>query len=118
MTRRLIYHIITRADWEKAQQLGVYRAPSLESEGFIHCSTRDQVLNTAERYYKGVEDLYLLNIDIAGLDHEIRFEDTSGHGSLFPHIYGPVPLKAVVAVVRFAPRVDGLFDWPVDALTE
>ncbi|MCE1251930.1 MAG: DUF952 domain-containing protein [Anaerolineae bacterium] len=118
MTRRLIYHIISGVDWKNAQQAGLYRAPSLETEGFIHCSTRNQVLNTAARYYQGASDLLLLHIDMMRLTSEIRFEDTAGHDSLFPHVYGPIALDAVVAAVAFPCRADGLFDWPAEAFTE
>ncbi|MDP2976538.1 MAG: DUF952 domain-containing protein, partial [Anaerolineales bacterium] len=39
-----ILHITSRTSWLVAQKTGVYTADTLASEGFIHCSTREQVL--------------------------------------------------------------------------
>lgn len=110
-----IFHIAHEADWAKAVAAGSYRVDSLDTEGFIHLSTRLQVLDTAERYYRGVRGLLLLEIDEARLDPALlRYEESTG-GALFPHHYGPLPGAAIVSAHIFAPRDDGGFDWP-DAL--
>jgi uncharacterized protein (DUF952 family) len=114
----LIYHITSQKEWQQAQDTGVYTAPSLSSEGFIHCSTRAQVAGVGERYYRGVSGLVLLCIETARLKMELRYEDSHQNGEFFPHIYGPLALEAVVRAADFPPRADGLFDWPPDALTE
>ncbi|MGA7192926.1 MAG: DUF952 domain-containing protein, partial [Anaerolineales bacterium] len=62
-----IYHIASREAWNAAQEQGQYSAPSLTSEGFIHCSTRTQVLSVAEKFYKGQTGLVILVIDSARL---------------------------------------------------
>ena len=49
----MIYHITSRSAWDEAKARGEYRAPSLESEGFIHCSTRNQLLQVANAFYRG-----------------------------------------------------------------
>lgn len=59
----MIYHITSGSAWDDAKRRGTYRAPSLENEGFIHCSTRDQLLGVANAFYRGREDLALLCID-------------------------------------------------------
>jgi uncharacterized protein (DUF952 family) len=116
--KTIIYHITSRAEWLSAQQQGFYTTPSLAAEGFIHCSTQIQVLGVGERYYKGNTDLVLLCIDRKLVTEQVRDEDSHGNGELFPHIYGSLANKAVVKVVDFPPRPDGLFDWPADALME
>ena len=58
-----IYHITTAAAWEKAQTEGAYTADSLATEGFIHCSTQDQVAGVLDRYYKGQTNLVKLTIE-------------------------------------------------------
>jgi len=103
----LLLHICPRADWESAQAAGEYRAASLESEGFIHCSREDQVLKTANRFYAAVSDLVLLWIDPARLDAEVRWEPADR--DVFPHVYGPIALDAVVSVRSLRPDSDGVF---------
>ena len=87
---------------------------SLETEGFIHCSTQRQVAATATRYFPGATDLVVLCVDVSLLRHDVRYEDTSGHGQLFPHIYGPLELVAVRSVVELTPGADGSFVFDFD----
>lgn len=102
-----LVHICPRADWEQARQRGEYRAASLEHEGFIHCSTPQQALATANRFFHGASDLVLLWIAPQRLHAELRWEPAEGN--LFPHIYGPLNLEAVLAVEDFAANSDGVF---------
>jgi uncharacterized protein (DUF952 family) len=116
----MIYHITSSQAWQEAQQRGEYRADSLESEGFIHCSTESQILPVAEKYYRGQSDLLLLKIDPARLASELRWEPPSGgapppgvpEGDLFPHIYGPINLDAVVKVYDLESNPDGSYKSP------
>ena len=104
----LIVHICSRQAWEAAQVQGEYKAPSLGSEGFMHCSRPNQVLGVANQFYRGVEGLVLLWIDPQKVDAEIRWE--AADGETFPHIYGPLNLDAVVGVKDFEPDSDGRFN--------
>ena len=108
----MLLHIAHRLDWEAAQAAGDYRADSLTAEGFIHCSTTEQVLGPANEFYRGRGDLVLLVIDPARLAAELVYEDSYDSGTAFPHIYGPLNLDAVTSVVPFPPRSDGLFELP------
>lgn len=116
----MIYHITTRKAWRAALQRGEYRAESLDTEGFIHCSTSTQVLPVAEKYYKGQGRLLLLTIDPARLSSELKWEPPSGgapppgvpEGELFPHIYGPINLDAAVKVFDLEPNLDGIYTLP------
>jgi len=94
-----LYHITDHQNWNAAQDTGAYRADSLESEGFIHCSTQDQVVRVANALYRGQANLLLLVIDPDRVQPEIRYEDSHGSGELFPHIYGPLNLDAVSVTV-------------------
>jgi uncharacterized protein (DUF952 family) len=105
-----IYHICERKDWEAAQEMGVYRADSLESEGFIHCSREDQVAGVANFIFKGMEDLVLLCIAVDKLQAELRWEGSEG--DVFPHVYGPIGLDAITHVVDFPAGGDGVFKFP------
>jgi uncharacterized protein (DUF952 family) len=104
-----ILHITTRPDWQAALEAGEYRADSLDSEGFIHCSTSEQIAATANRFYVGQSDLLLLHIDPELLAAELRWEPADGQD--FPHIYGPINLDAVVGVEAFDPNGQGVFHY-------
>lgn len=104
-----ILHITTPADWQAALEAGIYGADSLETEGFIHCSTAQQIVATANRFYAGQSDLLLLHIDPQALAAELRWEMADGQD--FPHIYGPINLDAVVEVEAFNPDADGSFHY-------
>ncbi|MBI4928259.1 MAG: DUF952 domain-containing protein [Anaerolineae bacterium] len=108
----MIYHITTPAAWQAAQAAGAYTADSLASEGFIHCSTREQVPGTANLYFSGHTGLILLVIDESRLQARLVYENTSGGEVPFPHIYGPLNLDAVARVLAFPPQADGRFVFP------
>jgi uncharacterized protein (DUF952 family) len=107
----MILHITKRTDWEQAQQAGVYHGDTLETDGFIHCSTPQQVLGPANAFFHGQPDLVLLVIDPCRLQSELRYE-ALGTDQDFPHIYGPLNLDAVVDVLAFPPQQDGTFELP------
>lgn len=107
-----IHHITTKSGWAAALAANTYTADSLASEGFIHCSMREQVIATANRIFKGRRDLVLLSVDTARVKSEIRYENLEGGANLFPHIYGALAIAAVTAVNDFPPRDDGLFELP------
>jgi uncharacterized protein (DUF952 family) len=105
----VILHITTEAAWADAKANGAYAADSLATEGFIHCSTPSQVVWVANNRFRGRTDLVLLHIDPSKIDAEIRYENLEGGRELFPHVYGPIPVAAVVEVTPFRPLVDGSF---------
>ncbi len=116
MTASLIYHCCHRADWEAARSAGVYQADSLPTEGFIHFSPRDQVHESATVLAHGRTDLVVLEVDQALLPKPAVWEagdPPDPDGRLFPHVYGPVPVEAVVSVRDLPPAADGSFP-PLD----
>jgi uncharacterized protein (DUF952 family) len=102
-----IYHITQSSQWENAKLSGVYKADSLATEGFIHCSTFAQVVKTANRFFKNQHGLVLLYIDADKVKPEIRYEGADN--DLFPHIYGELNVDAVYKVIDFESGKDGLF---------
>jgi len=105
----IIFHITHAVDWENARQQGQYASDTLASQGFIHCSKPGQIIAVANRFYAGQKDLLLLAIAPARVEAEIRFENLEGGDELFPHIYGPLNLEAVTAVLPLLPEADGRF---------
>ena len=105
-----VFHITERTSYAAALESGSYEADTLESEGFIHCSTREQVLRTAERFFAGRTGLVLLCIEAVRLGDRLRYEAADGES--FPHCYGPIPLEAIPAVIAFPCENDGRFALP------
>jgi uncharacterized protein (DUF952 family) len=104
------FHITKRSAWSEALKSGVYSAESLNSEGFIHCSKKDQILRVANKFYTNQNGLVVLAIEPSRLKPEVRWEPGADKtDELFPHIYGPLNLEAVVGVFDFEPDPDGLF---------
>ncbi|MBD2538943.1 DUF952 domain-containing protein [Coleofasciculus sp. FACHB-SPT36] len=107
----IILHITQREQWEEAKSTKKYCGDTLESEGFIHCSTPEQVINVANSFFHSQRGLVLLCLDSEAVEAEIRYEGFD-EGERFPHIYGPLNINAVVQVLDFSPGEDGCFELP------
>ena len=97
---REIYHIVPRPDWEQLPP-GPFTAPSLRSEGFIHCAGECQVERVANRFYGQEKDLIVLRIDADALGDLLRDEapsDDSFPGETFPHVYGEIDRRAILRI--------------------
>jgi uncharacterized protein (DUF952 family) len=99
----MLFHITTRSAWKLALEAGQYVPAAFASDGFIHLSGERQWFRTARRFYHGQPDLVLLVIDEKRVEAEVRREPADGE--MFPHLYGPLNLDAVVSV----------YDLPLDA---
>lgn len=108
----MIYRLAEPADWAAAQQTGFFASPDLVAEGFIHFSERSQVQGVSERYYSKRTGLRLLAVDEARLTVPLRRENTSGGTELFPHVYGPVPLAAIIRHAPLERDASGAIQWP------
>jgi uncharacterized protein (DUF952 family) len=97
MTNKLIYHITTPELWEKQQNQDFYEAESLKIEGFIHCSTKEQVAGVLERYFKGVSEILLLHLAVEKLTATLKYEVATA-SELFPHIFGTINKDAIIEV--------------------
>lgn len=82
---------------------------TLDEVGFIHCSFADQVDGVARAVFAGADGLVLITIDPSLVKAEVRYENLEGGSELFPHIYGPLNVDAVVEVRAYEsqPRSDG-----------
>jgi glutathione S-transferase len=110
-TRR-IYHLALQGEWREAVESGEhYRrstlGKSLEDEGYIHCSFAAQVQVIADLVYRGRRDVVLLVIEPSRLQADVRVENLDGDDALFPHIYGPLPVDAVVRVAAVPVDANG-----------
>ncbi len=94
-----IYHVTTQAAWDAAKELGYYEAASLDTEGFIHLSTAEQVPGTLERFFAGQTNLVKLVIQPEKLIHTLKYEIAPSLNIAFPHVYGVINLDAVNEVI-------------------
>jgi uncharacterized protein (DUF952 family) len=116
----LICHITTRDAWEAAQSSGEFRSPEFDAIGFIHCSTPEQVMLVANAFFRGQSGLVMLMIDPAKLKSPVRWEPPHSterlpgfmHGSVYPHVYGPINVDAVARIVQLVPSDTGSFKMP------
>ncbi|MBB4953131.1 uncharacterized protein (DUF952 family) [Agrobacterium vitis] len=109
-----IYKIISEKLWSEARQAGVFSGALIDvADGFIHFSTASQARETARLYFSGQSDLLLIAVDAASLGEDLVFEP-SRHGDLFPHLYGPLPLAAVLWQKPLVLGSDGLHMFPED----
>lgn len=92
----MIYHIAKKKDWEEALVHGAYEAASLKMEGFIHSSAINQITGVLERYFENERDLVLLHIDETKLTAPLKYQLAESVQEMFPHIFGPLNLDAVV----------------------
>jgi glutathione S-transferase len=106
-----IYHLALRNEWDSAVETGEYTGStlgkSLADEGFIHCSFAGQVDAIARLLYRGHHDVLLLVIDTSRVASPVRVERLEGSEQAFPHIYGPLPVSAVVRVAPIPLEADG-----------
>ena len=109
---QLIFHIASNDDWQQTKDANEYAPEMFATEGFIHCSTRDQIIPVANARFRGQPGLLLLSIDSDKVRHRIVYENLEGGQQLFPHIYGKLNRDAVTTVDEFLPNADGSFTFP------
>ncbi len=111
-----LYHITSSGAWLDQKATGHFTDPSLEREGFIHSSHKNQIVGVADRIFEGRVDLVILCIDLDRLESQVKEEDSHGHG-IYPHIFGPINTDAVTDAVAFPPDDARRFSLP-DGLPE
>lgn len=110
----IIFHMCTKIEWQAAEAAGVYEGSSQDAaDGFIHFSAAEQVVASAAKHRAGQDGLVLLSVDAAALGDILKWEPSRG-GALFPHLYGPLPLAAVIRVDDLALGPDGCHVFPAE----
>jgi uncharacterized protein (DUF952 family) len=107
-----VYKIVAADLWQAAADSGVFTGAGIDlTDGFIHLSTAAQARRTAQLYFAGQEDLVLVAANAANLGDALKYEP-SRDGDLFPHLYGPLPLTAVLWVRPLPLDADGTHVFP------
>ncbi|BBX74153.1 DUF952 domain-containing protein [Mycobacterium shinjukuense] len=110
MPGQVLLHVCGAREWAGARHRGAIHPRA--GARFVHLSTPEQVHLPANRLFRGRGDLVLLHIDPAALDSPVRWEPgvpADPQTMLFPHLYGPLPARAVVRVTAYRPAADGSF---------
>ncbi len=107
-----LYHMLPAAIWQAQPSDTPYRGDTLATEGFIHCTgERELLVTVANNFYRAVDEPFvILCIAADRIAAEVRWESADGH--VFPHIYGPLNLDAVVEIIDFPRGADGIFTLP------
>lgn len=112
---RFIYTLVRAAEWRAAEAAGAYAgSPDDARDGFLHFSTAAQLRATAARHRAGVPDLVMVEADAAALGAALRWEKASGSSrpGLFPHLYAPLPVRAVTRALPVPLGADGRHVFP------
>ena len=113
MSDQIVYKILSASELQQMQRDGVFHgSPADTADGYIHLSCASQVAATLDKHFSGVDDLALAAVDLSRLGGTVRWE-ASRDGQLFPHIYGLLPVEAVVSVAPLERAPDGTVKLPV-----
>jgi uncharacterized protein (DUF952 family) len=104
----LTFHLTPADWWEASDPTAALAAPSLETEGFVHCTIgSEEVVATANRHYRAdPRPFVVLTLDLERLTAPVRIERP---GRIYPHVYGPLDRAAIVDVRPMPRAVDGTF---------
>jgi uncharacterized protein (DUF952 family) len=107
----LVFKIVATPEWREAEEAGAFAGAEVDrKDGYIHFSTGEQAAETAAKWFAGRDDLTLVAIDAEALGAALRWEPSRG-GALFPHLYSPLPMRAVRWSRPLPLRRDGSHDF-------
>jgi uncharacterized protein (DUF952 family) len=112
MSDTTAYKVLTSEQMAELETGSFTGAPVDLADGYIHLSTADQLQGTLDKHFAGQDGLWLAAVDLDALGDAVKWEESRG-GALFPHIYGPLPLEAVIAYSELHYEADGSLRLPV-----
>jgi uncharacterized protein (DUF952 family) len=111
----LITKLVPSKMWEGMKNNDYLYFESLDIEGFVHCSTVQQVRKVANKHYKKVENLLVLLIDTNKLIPNVVWEDIKHRGEIYPHIYDKINTSSIIGVFKLDVNENGDYKYS-DAL--
>jgi len=107
------YKVLTADQMAVLEQEGVFAgAPVDIADGYIHLSTAAQLTETVDKHFAGQTDLHIAAVDLEAMGEAVKWEESRG-GQLFPHLYAPLPLSAVIAYSPLRRDDDGTVRLPI-----
>lgn len=112
MPDRIVYKVMSTVELQQMQRDGVFHGSRVDmTDGYIHMSCGAQLAATLEKHFGGVAGLMLVAVDLSQLGDAVRWEPARG-GELFPHLYGPLRIEAVVSIGAVERAADGAVKLP------
>jgi uncharacterized protein (DUF952 family) len=109
----IAYKVLTGPQMAVLEADGVFAGAPIDlADGYVHLSAADQVTETVDKHFAGQTDLHVAAVDLTVLGQAVKWEPSRG-GALFPHIYAPLPLSAVLAYGPLERGADGRVRLPV-----
>ena len=100
-----IYKILHENEWIAAQKEGVFKGSTLDlKDGYIHCSTAEQVDGTVKSFFTNAKDLIKLTIDVQKLGTDLKWEASPRSGKMYPHIYSFLELTSISNAEKYSPN--------------
>lgn len=91
------YKVLLADEMDTLEHTGSFAGSAVDlRDGFIHLSASDQLDETVAKHFAGREDLHVAAVDLEAMESAVKWEQSRG-GALFPHLYAPLPLEAVIA---------------------
>ncbi len=112
MSERIAYKVMTGDEFACMRRERVFHGSAVDlTDGFIHLSTAGQLSVTVDKHFHGQTNLVVAAVDLSQVGDTLRWEPSRG-GDLFPHIYGALPIAAVIAHGPLERRSDGSVKLP------
>jgi uncharacterized protein (DUF952 family) len=112
MLDQIAYKILSAAELQQLQCDGVFLGSPVDiADGYIHLSGSSQLAATLDKHFSGATGLMLAAVDLSQLGDTVRWEPAR-EGQLFPHIYGPLPIKALISAAPLERTPDGAVRLP------
>lgn len=90
------YKVLTAEQWAQFKADGVFHgAPVDLADGYIHLSAAGQLQGTLDKHFADRDGLVIAEVNLAALGDTVKWEVSRG-GALFPHIYGSLPMSAII----------------------
>jgi len=111
-TPEFVYKVVSREVYDASIASGLFVGQPIDkADGYIHLSTAEQLGETIRLYFAGLTDQVLFQLAAPSLGAALRWEASRG-GALFPHLYGELPMSAVLGVAYVDVPADGLLQLP------
>lgn len=106
MADPIAYKVLTDAQMQALKADAFQGAPIDIADGYIHLSSKAQLAETVSKHFAGQSNLWVAAVDLVKLGGAVKWEKSRGD-ALFPHIYGPLAMDAVLAYGPLTFHADG-----------
>ncbi|MFT4924224.1 MAG: hypothetical protein ACI8WB_000302 [Phenylobacterium sp.] len=107
-----IYLLAGQQEYDQALAAGELVRDSLQNEGFIHASPADQLSRVANKHYTNVANVLVLVVEQQRITPPVKWQPATG--GLYPHIFGPMNMDAVIEVQAIKKDEHGVFSITIE----